>query len=192
MAGLIVKQSRIWKLAGLLVLFASLTASSVGRSEEATLPGGATSLNEAYGDWTVSCVIRPDAQGSSTKLCILAQEQVQTRDRTRQRVLHVELRPESDGAKGTLVLPFGLDLSAGVKYRLDDGKPGTKQFFRTCLPVGCLVGVDFDAHIVEALKSGKVLKIISSADADGGQETVFSVSLTGFSNAYERVTELQK
>ncbi|MDP2781441.1 invasion associated locus B family protein [Devosia sp.] len=64
------------------------------------------------------------------------------------------------------------------------------QPFRTCLPGGCLVDIAFDALTVESLKSGNVLNI--NATADGRQEMTLSVSLTGFSSAYDRVVALMQ
>ena len=169
-----------------------LIIAGASAAQDVSLPGGAASLNEAHGDWTVACVVRPDAQGTKVKQCALVQEQFQLKDgqsQARQRVMRVELRPEKGGVKGFLVLPFGLDLASGVTYQLDEGKPGGVQHFRTCLPFGCLVDIDFDAKTVEALKSGKALKV--QAKADGGQDMTLAISLAGFSSAYERATALK-
>ena len=86
-----------------------------------TLPGGAGSLTETHGDWTVSCVIR-DAGGKPAKLCAISQEQQDSK--TRQRILRVELQPKGKQAEGMAILPFGLALGDGVKLQIDDGEPG--------------------------------------------------------------------
>ncbi|WP_204268097.1 invasion associated locus B family protein, partial [Escherichia coli] len=70
------------------------------------LPGGATSLNETYQDWTVGCRVVND-----TRSCTITQQQ-QRQDG--QRVLAIELRKQADQAvPGLLVLPFGLSLQGG-------------------------------------------------------------------------------
>lgn len=157
-------------------------------AQEVSLPGGATNLREAHGDWTVTCAIQTTQGGEKLKVCAFSQEQMH--GQTRQRALAVELRPDNDGIKGTLVLPFGLSLDRGAAYQLDEGSDGGVQRFRTCLPVGCLIDIDFDAGVVASLKTGKALKV--KVVADGGQEMALSISLAGFSGAYERTVALVK
>lgn len=171
-----------------LTIIAACALSGVAQAEEPSLPGGASTLREAHGDWTAACAIQIQSDGNKTKLCVFSQQQIS--QETRQRVLAIELQPESEGIKGTLVLPFGLALGAGVTYQLDEGEVGAPQPFRTCLPAGCLIDIAFDARTVASLKSGHALNV--KATADGGQEIVFSVSLTGFSSACDRVVTLLK
>lgn len=166
----------------LAALVAPVSAQEVG------LPGGASTLNETHGDWFVTCAVQTQADGSKIKLCAFSQQQVA--GQSRQRALAIELRPEGDSVKGALVLPFGLALQKGVTYQLDEGAVGAVQTFRTCLPAGCLIDIAFDARTVESLKVGDVLKV--KATADGGQEMTFSVSLTGFSSAYDRIVALME
>lgn len=172
---------------GLLASLAVLGSHTV-HAQDVSLPGNAASLREAHGDWTVNCAIQAQADGKKVKRCVLAQEQL-ARD-TRRRVLAVELRPEGSGVKGTLVLPFGLLLDKGVAYQLDDAQQGAMQRFRTCLPVGCVIDIDFDARTLAPFRTGSTLKV--KATADGGQEMVFPVSLAGFSGAYGRALALSK
>ena len=147
------------------------------------LPGGASSLNETYKDWTVACV-----QQGTTKRCVLSQAQKQQNGR---RVLAIELNaPAGNTVSGTLVLPFGLALDSGVTFQIDE-KPAMKPIrFRTCLPAGCLVNVTFDAATLVALRAGALLKIKTTAD--GGAATPFSISLQGFGTALDRVAALAR
>ena len=172
---------------GLLASLAVLGSHRV-HAQDVSLPGNAASLRETHGDWTVSCAIQAQADGKKVKRCVLAQEQIDRE--TRRRVLTMELRPEGGGVKGTLVLPFGLSLDKGVAYQLDEGQLGAVQRFRTCLPVGCVIDVDFDARTVAPFRTGNTLKV--KAIADGGQEMVFSVPLSVFSGAHGRALALSK
>jgi invasion protein IalB len=122
----------------------------------------------------------------SRKTCMLSQEQIQLQ--ARQRVLTIELQLEAGGVKGVLLLPFGLSLKKGVTYQLEEGQAGSVQHFRTCLPAGCLIEIDFDSRTVASLKSGKSLKI--KGTGDNGQEVAFSISLTGFAGALARLEAL--
>lgn len=167
---------------GLAAIVALILSTSMTFAQEAGLPGNASSLREGHGDWQVACTA-PEG----TVRCAMTQTQV---SENRQRVLSIELTTGDDAmaASGALVLPFGLDLASGVAYRVDERNTGAAQPFRTCLPVGCVINVAFDASTVASLRAGSQLDVITTAD--GGQETVFSISLAGFSSAHDRVGEL--
>ncbi|MQT14518.1 invasion associated locus B family protein [Segnochrobactrum spirostomi] len=147
------------------------------------LPGGASSLQESYGDWTVNCAL-PNGQ----KVCTFSQ--TQTKQDTNQRVLTAELTLGPDGAiVGVLVLPFGLALANGVTLAIDDGEPGPALPFQTCLPAGCLVQLKFGADKIADLGRAKQLKITATA-ADTGQALPFTLSLRGFTQAAARTKAL--
>lgn len=146
------------------------------------MPGGASSLNETYRDWRVACV-----QDGSTKRCALSQVQAQQNG---QRLLAIELNaPSVDTVSGTLVLPFGLALEPGVTFQIDDRPAMQPVHFHTCVPVGCLVSVIFDAPTLVALRAGAALKV--KTVADGGAAAPFSISLQGFGTALDRVETLE-
>jgi len=148
------------------------------------LPGGAASLQEIHGDWRVAC-----APQNGRKVCALSQQQ--TDKDTHQLLLVVELNaPATDKADGTLILPFGLALDKPVTLQIDEGAPGPALRFRTCLPVGCLVGLAFDPPTVSLLRNGTTLTV--RATADGGQGAAFKISLNGFSGALDRAVALGK
>ncbi len=173
-------------LAATLAALAALSLSSaISAAQEVTLPGNASSLRESHGDWQVACATK---QGAVR--CAMSQTQLRGQDR--QRVLTVELSSSGDGnaLKGLMVMPFGLSLDDGVILTLDDNAELPSRSFSTCLPAGCLVPLAFDPETAAALRSGKVLKV--NATADGGDDLVLSVSLKGFSSAYDRVLSLME
>ena len=88
------------------------------------------------------------------------------------------------------MLPFGLALDNGATFQVDDGAAGPPQKFRTCIPAGCLVPISFDAHMLAALRKGAQLKV--KAVVDGGKDTLFTISLKGFPNAFDRTAALTK
>ncbi len=155
--------------------------------EAALLPGGAQSLREGYGDWVVSCDIRTQ-NNASQKVCGLSQTQTNTQ--SHQRILLMQLQPKNSVVEGTLVLPFGPDLSKGITLQIDGGAVLASLPFWTCLPAGCLVKLSFDAKSVAALRAGHNLKV--NVFPVGLQETSFSVSLKGFPNALDRTIALLK
>lgn len=148
-----------------------------------TLPGGASQVQETYGDWRVTCV-----QQNGQKVCTLAQQQ--TDKDSRQLVLGIELKTTAvDKAEGTMVLPFGLAVDKPIVLQIDEGSSRTTHF-RTCVPVGCLVTLAFDPTTISSLKKGTTLNV--KATGDGGQETVFKISLKGFAGAFDRTEALTK
>lgn len=179
--------------AAILIAWASIVpvveATQVGHSAAAAqgdqpLPGGATSLQEIHGDWRVAC-----AQQNGRKVCALSQQQ--TDKDTRQLLLAIELNaPAIDKTEGTIILPFGLALHRPITLQIDEASAGLTLHFRTCLPVGCLVGLAFDPTTVALLRKGTTL--IVGATADGGQGAVFRISLNGFSSALDRTAALSK
>lgn len=161
----------------------AIVANAPVQAQTTGLPGGASSLNETYKDWRVTCV-----QEGATKRCALAQVQAQPNG---QRVLAIELNaPSGNTVTGTLILPFGLALDSGVAFQIDE-KPAMQPVrFRTCLPAGCIVNVTFDAPTIVALRAATALKI--KATADGGTAAPFSISLQGFGTALDRVGVLAR
>ena len=176
---------RVIPAVAVAAVLATFLAAPAMAQQAVTLPGGASSVTETHGDWTVRCTVR---QPDNRIGCIVQQEQVD--NQSRQRLLAVEMVPGNDGVLGTLILPFGLDLDKGITLAIDDGQPMQTLRFRTCLPQGCLVPLSFTPDILPALKSGAALKVATIAD--GGAATPFSVSLTGFSSALARALELTK
>jgi invasion protein IalB len=147
------------------------------------LPGGASSLQETHGNWRVTC-----AQPGGKKICTLSQQQAD--QESRQLVVAIELTTVSaDRAEGTLVLPFGLALDRGITLQVDDA-PGQALRYRTCLQVGCLVALNFNAATLASLRKGTVLVV--KATVDGGQEAAFKLPLAGFSSALDRTAALSK
>ncbi len=148
-----------------------------------SLPGGASSLNETYKDWRVSCAL----QGNQ-KRCTLSQVQAQQNG---QRVLAIEFSaPSGNSVTGTLVLPFGLALDPGVAFQVDEKPAMQPARFRTCMPHGCLVAVTFDASTLAALRAGTALKV--KAVAENGTSVPFSIPLQGFATALDRAAALSR
>jgi invasion protein IalB len=156
-------------------------AAAAPAAAASSLPGGASSLQETYQDWQVSC-----QQQAAGKRCSLSQQQADPQ--SRQRVLAIELVTVADRAEGLLVLPFGLALDKGVTLQIDDAAAGQPLRFRTCLPAGCLVPLAFDARMVASLRRGTAIK--AKVTADDGRETTFTVSLKGLAPALDRTAAL--
>lgn len=164
-----------------------LAAGSANIAQAATgLPGGASSLTETFGNWTVNCLVQTQGETKNVA-CSMSQQQV---DEKKQRALAVELSPSKDGTNGVFVLPFGLNLAAGTVLQIDDAKPDQALPFSTCLPAGCILPVTFNAAKADALSKGKSLAVL--AQAVGGNEIKLNVPLDGFAAALKRTSDLLK
>lgn len=167
-----------------LIFGVALLMGGAGTAVAQGLPGGASSLNETHGDWTVACTT-PEGNVRC------AVSQVQVNSENRQRVLTVELTATEAGnaASGTLVIPFGLALESGVVLSIDEGAAMPALRFSTCLPAGCLIPLAFDQAALTAMRAGTALKARAAANGSG-QEVNFSISLSGFTSALARAAEL--
>jgi invasion protein IalB len=148
-----------------------------------TLPGGAASLNEQHGDWTITCGMTP-----AGKRCFFSQ--VLGDSQTGQRALSVELQVAgAERVDGMLLAPLSLRLDAGVNLAVD-GRPLQGPIpFLACIPQGCLVPITFEGEVFAALKAGTTLQF--SATPLGSPEPIeLPISLTGFTAASSRTAEL--
>ena len=162
------------------VVFMALSASAAAQEAGSTLPGAASSLQETYQDWSLTC------QSAPQTICSISQQQTQQNG---QRVLAIELGKGADGGiAGNLVLPFGLLLDAGATVQIDDGQPHQPLRFSTCLPAGCLVPLGFDVKTVAVLRTGTALRVkVQGMDK---KDLAFSVSLKGLAAALDRLKVL--
>jgi len=162
-------------------------AIGVGGARAGTtdLPGGASSLNEVHGDWTVTCRLTPGKSKTPVKSCDMLQEQTNAK---KQLALAVKLVPDGAKARGVMVLPFGVAVTREVTLAVDGTALGGKLSYSTCLRIGCLVPLAFDAKALTALEKGN--KMTVSAFAVSRRKIALSVSLKGFSSALKRTRSL--
>ncbi|HWK42690.1 MAG TPA: invasion associated locus B family protein [Croceibacterium sp.] len=169
------------------MLFAWLSAPLLP-AHAATPPAADDVQRETFEDWQTVCAVR-----DGKRLCAVIQERAasQAGSDLTQRIFAIELKPEGDGAAGTLILPFGLDLTQGVTLVLGEGQAGPAQPFRTCLPSGCIVSLQFGPEALVRLRTAGTLELRVTALADDAQKTL-PVSLKGFGAAFDRARELAR
>jgi invasion protein IalB len=116
--------------------------------------------------------------------CAMEQNAILTK--TGQLVVLVNIRvPGDTRAPIALVqLPLGLNLQAGAKFQVDDGKSADLPI-QTCENRGCYASVPISPETLNALRSGKQLKI---SFQDLGKETItVPLSLNDFSATYDKI-----
>lgn len=164
----------------------SLAQSTGDRPTQIVLPGGATSLNETHGDWTVSC----GKNQLQIMNCLMSQQLLNAENK--QRVMAIELtiaNGPAAGLNGTMVLPFGVKLSDGVKLAVDENSLLTEMPFSTCLPLGCVASIQLNPKMVEAFRVGSIVSIVLNTLED--TQLKVELSLKGFSSAHNRITALK-
>ena len=151
------------------------------------VPQGATQLREVHDHWVLTCAAQT-VDGVEGWHGVVVQEQEHTQGQVRQRVLAIELQVVEKQVKGTLVLPFGLALQKGVALSVDEGIATTLPF-RTNLPIGSVVDLEFDPSHVSELRSGQTLKVIVVTD-EANRVVTFTIPLAGLATALDRLQGL--
>jgi invasion protein IalB len=131
--------------------------------------------------WAARC-----SSTSRTAPLECAVEQTAVLSKTGQLVVLVNIRVPSDThAPVALVqLPLGLNLPAGAKLQVDDGKAVDLQI-QTCETRGCYAGTPIAPELLAALKSGKQLKVSFQNLA---KETItIPMPLADFAAAYDKI-----
>lgn len=149
----------------------------------AALPNGATSLNESYHDWELSCQVKDDKS-----LCSVMQKAFDRK--TRQRLYSIQFQVTRNQVRGVALLPFGLDLNRGMTLVTDGLPVGDIYPFATCMPEGCIVPLDLDDGQFEGLEKSKNSAL--SFTTLSGRTMKFPLSTSGLADALARAHTLTR
>jgi invasion protein IalB len=131
--------------------------------------------------WVARCT---SASRGAPLECAIEQSAVLTK--TGQLIVLVNIRvPAETRAPIALVqLPLGLNLPAGAKIQVDEGKLSDLEI-QTCEARGCYANLQISPDVLAALKSGKQLKVSFQNMA---KETItIPMPLADFGAAYEKI-----
>lgn len=174
-------------VAAVLLSVILIGESSIANAEQAQVVAPSRVV-ETYSDWVVQCIATDE--DTASRVCEITQELRE--QKSGQRILAAFLRPVIEGNKDsaslTVIAPFGLQLSAGLRLSITEDVPLFNMGFQTCLPAGCIAIKDIGSEQVEALKAGK-MAVVSVVDM-GGQNININLSLTGFTAAWKRLKSL--
>jgi invasion protein IalB len=115
-----------------------------------------------------------------------AMEQTAVFSKTGQVIVLVNIRVPSDTHTPVVLvqLPLGLNLPAGAKLQVDDGRVVDAQI-QTCEARGCFASTPIAVDLLAALKSGKQLKV---SFQNLGKETItIPMPLADFATAYDKI-----
>jgi invasion protein IalB len=116
--------------------------------------------------------------------CAIEQTAVLTK--TGQLIILVNIRVPSDTHTPVALvqLPLGLNLPAGAKLQVDDGKSIDLQI-QTCENRGCYASTPIAPDVLTAMRSGKQLKV---SFQNLGKETIsIPIPLADFAAAYDKI-----
>jgi len=115
-----------------------------------------------------------------------AVEQNAVLPRTGQLVIAVNIRVPADThtPSALIQLPLGLNIPAGAKLQVDDGKVTDLQI-QTCEARGCYAGTAIAPDLLAAMKSGKQLKV--SFQNLNKETLTVPLPLADFAAAYEKI-----
>ena len=137
---------------------------------------------------------QPPAQGWVSRCSSLSREaplecaveETAVLTKTGQLIVLVNIRVASDTHQPVALvqLPLGLNLPAGAKLQVDDGKVTDLQI-QTCENRGCYANAPISPELLAALKSGKQLKV---AFQNLNKEIItIPMPLTDFAAAYDKI-----
>jgi invasion protein IalB len=164
--------------------FAQQTPKAKGQAQPQPTPPpspSSTPAAPAQAGWAVRC---SSPSRDAPLECAMEQNAILTK--TGQLVVLVNIRvPGDTRAPVALVqLPLGLNLQTGAKFQIDEGKSADLPI-QTCENRGCYASVPISPETLNAMRSGKQLKI---SFQDLGKETItIPLSLNDFSAAYDKI-----
>jgi invasion protein IalB len=143
---------------------------AAGSAPAAPPPGWAVRCSSVSRDAPLECAI----------------EQTAVLTKTGQLIVLVSIRVSGDTHTpiALVQLPLGLNLPAGAKIQVDDGKTVDLQI-QTCENRGCYTSTPITPELLTALKSGKQLKV---SFQDMAKETIaIPIPLADFAAAYDKI-----
>ena len=163
-----------------LALIAGIAGLALSTPAEAQQPAGAT-VKATHGAWEIRCAAQ---QPNSCAM-------VQTGNNAEgQPVVQTLLRktPGLTGPNGQavaavmeVIAPIGVFLPAGVGIKIDGADIG-RGVYRVCNPQACLMTEPVQEDFISKMKGGANATIILTRP--DGQTTDISISLSGFTKAY--------
>jgi invasion protein IalB len=149
---------------------AASPSPSEQQAAQPPVPGWASRCSSASREAPLECAI----------------EETAVLTKTGQLIVLVNIRVTSDTRQPVALvqLPLGLNLPAGAKLQVDDGKAIDLQI-QTCENRGCYTNTPVSPELLSELKSGKQLKI---AFQNLNQEVItIPMPLADFAAAYEKI-----
>jgi invasion protein IalB len=150
-------------------------------AQAAPAPTSENANTPAPPGWVARC---SSASRGAPLECAIEQSAVLTKTGQLIVLVNVRVPAETRVPVALVQLPLGLNLPAGAKFQVDDGKTSDLQI-QTCEARGCYANLQISPDVLAALKSGKQLKVSFQNMA---KETIsIPMPLADFGAAYEKI-----
>jgi len=150
-------------------------------AQAAPAPTSENANTPAPPGWVARC---SSASRGAPLECAIEQSAVLTKTGQLIVLVNVRVPAETRVPVALVQLPLGLNLPAGAKFQVDDGKTSDLQI-QTCEARGCYANLQISPDVLAALKSGKQLKVSFQNLA---KETIsIPMPLADFGAAYEKI-----
>jgi invasion protein IalB len=163
-----------------------ITGLSTGTPVEASSDIGQPYVLETHGDWSITCLKAPEGAADPCSMFQLL------KDDQENPVAEISLFHLGNGevdAGATVTVPLDTLLTQPLTLTVD-GANGRRYPYTVCMPAGCQARLGFTKADVDLFRKGQnaTLEIVPYAAPD--VKVPVTVSLTGFTAAYKRVTEV--
>jgi len=146
---------------------------------------GPNSVTETFQDWIVQCA-DGSSENSAARTCQMSQSLSRSSDG--RQVLSVAVQTNTEGEPVLrLVTPLGVALSQGVGIEMLEQEL-VRFGYQTCLPAGCVAQGLLETSHLEALRAGAEAEVTMLGIS--GEDVSLTVSLMGFTAAWQRLSEL--
>jgi invasion protein IalB len=150
-------------------------------AQAAPAPTSENANTPAPPGWVARC---SSASRGAPLECAIEQSAVLTKTGQLIVLINIRVSAETRAPVALVQLPLGLNLPAGAKFQVDDGKTSELQI-QTCEARGCYANLQISPDVLATLKSGKQLKVSFQNMA---KETItIPMPLADFSAAYEKI-----
>ena len=99
-------------------------------------------------------------------------------------VVNIRIAPDTRTPVALVQLPLGLNLPAGARMQVDEGKTADLQI-QTCEQRGCYANAQIAPDLLAALRSGKQFKV--SFQNLAKETLTIPMPLTDFATAYDKI-----
>lgn len=142
-------------------------------------------IGATHGDWALRCLPNPEGPDP----CRMYQSLL---NGDGNRISEVSVFPIASGGSAVagmvVATPLETFLPAGLRMTIDDGETGIYPY-RNCAPSGCYVRIGLTAEELAQMKAGNVAKIQINPLAAPEKIVTVTVSLKGFTAAYQAVVD---
>ena len=163
---------------------APLDDLSLGEAADAPTNSNQPYVKETIGDWDLRCLATPDGGERCQMYQLLSDDQGSP-------VVEFSLfRLPSGGradAGATVVVPLETALQQQLTLQVDSS-PARRYPFAFCNQVGCYARIGLTAQDIAAYRAGNAARLTIAPFVAQDQEVNVTLSLTGFTAAYEKAS----